>query len=69
MKSSSFQIYNVGDLAFYKPSIKKEYKNFTYTLFLVSKSIQNTWWCGWFDYNGIWREGLIPESKMEKIND
>lgn len=66
MKLNLSQIYNLGDLALYKPSIKSA---FVYTLFLVSKIEETTWWCGWFDYDSTWREGLIPENKMIKIND
>jgi len=66
MKLNLSQPYDLGDLVFYKPSIKS---TFVYILFLVSKIEENTWWCGYFDHDSIWRESLIPENKMIKIND
>jgi len=69
MKLNLSQIYNLGDLALYKPNVKRPHCHYYFMLFLISKSAEKVWWCGWFDPDNRWREGLIPENKMIKIND
>lgn len=62
----------VGDICLYKP--QKIYKSqFNHIIFIVEKGSKlyddNQYWCGWLDYDNIWREGLIPENYLEIIND
>ena len=70
MKSSSFQAYKSGDIVFYNPlSLKHKKEKYKYILFLIELKYEDNWWCGWFDYFGCWRESLIPQKYMKKIND
>jgi hypothetical protein len=63
-------MFSVGDIVLYEPQIKKIYQkqHQHYILFLL-ESYGDDWWCGWFDYDGVWRQNLIPETFMRKINE
>lgn len=62
-----------GDICLYKPQKGSDSK-FKHIIFVMCKGEkflhQDTqYWCGWLDYDNIWREGLIPENYLEIIND
>lgn len=60
-----------GDICLYRPQ-RKYNSQFNHILFVIDDTNSykdHHFWCGWFDYNNTWHEGLIPENYLEIIND
>lgn len=58
----------VGDICFYKPQ-KIRKSQFNHIIFVIGSHEDEQYWCGWFDYDNVWRGGLIPGKSLEIIND